>query len=109
MKGDRIGDVGRWNGTGMAMSTGGTTTGRKCRQMERQQEGRAVLLGKDGKAIGRKDSVTAKRWNGNRKKGSVTGISKKGNRKEGHFYWEKMERQHAERQRYWHKIERHRK
>jgi hypothetical protein len=47
--------------------------------MEKQQEGSTVVPGKDGKATGRNDSVTEKRW--------------KGNRKEGQYYWEKIERQ----------------
>ncbi len=47
--------------------------------MDREQEGRTVLPGKDIEATRRKDSVTAKRW--------------KGNRKEVQCYWEKMDRQ----------------
>jgi hypothetical protein len=74
------------------MATGrkdGSATGKRCtvnrkagqcyqEKVDREQKGRTVLPGKDRKATRRKDSVTAKRWKGNRKKGIVTGISKKG-------------------------------
>ncbi len=62
--------------------------------MKRQQEVRTALAGKDGKATGRKYSVSGKRWKGNKKEGHAVLLEKmENNRKEGHCYWEKMERQ----------------